>query len=97
LWHAQTEVLLPVVERERHRIVARLRGKLEVPYDTAGGIIEDERDLELSHIFVQMNQYRDRFRDADRELVKMLRDIRNELAHFEPVSANLLGQLLRRF
>lgn len=97
LWHAQTEVLLPVVERERHRIVARRRGKLEVPYEAPAGIIDDVRDLELSHILAQMNQYRDRFREPDRELVRMLRDIRNELAHFEPVSANLLSQLLRRF
>ena len=42
-----------------------------------------------------MNHYRDRFRETDRELVRVLRDIRNELAHFEPVPANLLSQLLR--
>lgn len=95
IWQAQMEVLLPILERERHQIIDRFRTKLEVPFVTPTERIEDVRDLELGMILRQMSQNRDRFRDADREHVRMWRDVRNELAHFEPVSPGLLERCLR--
>jgi hypothetical protein len=82
-------VLLPFVEERRQELLARLRHHFEVPFRTANGeVIEDVRDLEIGHIEYQLAT---RGRAVPPE-VRLLKRIRNCLAHQETVEPALVFQ-----
>ena len=91
LWQAQLRVLYPFVEEQRRIILDWTRPYIRMPYTTRfGATIQDANDLEIGHIETILKDNMD-FRD--RELMRRiehLREIRNNLAHFEVVRAELL-------
>ncbi|MEP6668741.1 MAG: hypothetical protein ABJF10_06285 [Chthoniobacter sp.] len=89
VWSAQVGVLFPLLERHRQSLIGRWPRRLTVPYTTPSGQrIEDRRDLELAHIAAQWRGLTDMRRE--REFAVWLRDLRNCLAHGEPVAADVL-------
>lgn len=88
LWRAQLGVLFPFLEEERHRYLLDYRSTLRVPHDTRGGwIISDRSDLEIGHIH---HQLRHQLTPKEGERLRLLRDIRNALAHHQPLAPDLL-------
>ena len=89
-WKGQAQALLPFVEEERALIIERTRRHLVVPYTPSdGNTIHDCEQLEIGHLYSQIGQ---RFSvDANiRRKIRVLRDIRNALAHLEPVPVELI-------
>lgn len=84
VWRGQVAILLPHLEMVRSRLLQVLGKSLVVPWDTRNGVIEDLRDLELVHIWHQVkNKMMARNR---RDHVYGAWQLRNRLAHLEPVS-----------
>lgn len=91
VWRGQVGVLLPHVEEERQHFVDQLSKWLSVPYETRfGEVITDLRDLEIGHIESQVLELAPRFDPLLRRRLRRLREIRNRLAHMEPVGTDLL-------
>ncbi len=90
-WRAQVGVLLPFLEEERNRCLLEYGHLLRVPHDTGhGSVIRDRQELEIGHIHHQLRR-RTGVRDLDR--LRLLRDVRNALAHHEPLSPEVLQKL----
>lgn len=89
LWSAQVKVLLPFVEDRRGEIIQVLSDDLWAPYIAKDKTINDIHGLEISHIYDQ-TQANKNLDYRLRKLIKVLRDIRNTLAHVEIVSADTL-------
>jgi len=93
LWSAEVEVLLPWVETQRRALLERYRSLLHVPFITRdGSTIWDVRDLEIGHI--QHLLYKASCLPSGRvmDFVRCLKEIRNALAHLEPLRPDLLTQ-----
>lgn len=91
VWSAQVGVVFPFVEEQRQRIVAELGRSLRVPFTTrTGEIINDWRDLEIGHIESQINNHPIKVPPKMRQLIAVLRDIRNCLSHQEMITPNLI-------
>jgi hypothetical protein len=91
VWSGQLRVLFPWLERERIALLEEVGPLLRLPFDTGFGEVTDKHDLELGHIFFQVKNR------VDRELrrwIGTLMDIRNALAHLEPVRVNLVRDLM---
>lgn len=89
IWGAQASVALPLVEQRRRELVPRASRYLRFPLKIDGEIIMHAYDLEvgrLSHLLVVAGC-------RDKELMRRLRllkSVRNTLAHVEVVDPNLL-------
>lgn len=89
VWNAEVGVLFPMLERHRHGLIARYGRRLSVPHQPPSGErIEEVRDLEFAHMAVQWRNAGDL--RQPREFALWLRDIRNCVAHGEPVLASVL-------
>lgn len=90
LWSAQVQTLFPLIELQRQRLINELGSYLAVPYTTAFGVIDDVRELEFGHIADQL--YTSRVPDhlEIRRFALWLKRLRDRLAHFEPLSCDLL-------
>ena len=94
LWRAELAVLFPLMEEKRQSIIHQLNGVLQVPYiGSAGEKIENLRDLEIGHIYAQLQMKRASYLDDYRKQVGKLRILRNALAHLECVPTDILGDL----
>ena len=92
VWRAQVGVLFPFLEEARNRYLREYGPLLRVPHDTGrGSVILDRQDLEIGHIHHQLRR-RAGVRDLDR--LRLLRDVRNALAHHEPLAPELLQDLV---
>lgn len=91
IWRAQVGVIFPLVEEKRRDLIATLRPMLGVPFATSFGIVEDLCDLEIGHIESQLIASGVPIAPGTRQLIQRLRQIRNALSHFEPVSLDLLS------
>ena len=84
VWAAQAAVLLPLVNEMRVRLIPHCRRCLTLPIEIESGRwVYDPLDLEVG----QLARYLDRA-DIPRRLkqhVRWLRDVRNKLAHMEPL------------
>jgi hypothetical protein len=90
LWTAQVAALFPFLERHRRGFIHCHRKMFIIPWPTKFGQIDQLKDLELNHIADQLRPYSNGgLRDVFR-FVCWLRDIRNELAHFNSVQASIL-------
>jgi hypothetical protein len=90
VWNGQVAALFPLLERQRRALLKTHGNLLRVPWRTTFGEIEKIADLELNHIAEQLALQRGAgLRDLC-EFVRWLRDIRNDLAHLEPVRASQL-------
>ena len=89
VWQAQLNVLFPIIEDLRHRLIAEFSDILTVPYvDDRGNRIEDLRDFELRHIWYQLRSL-----PLDSSLlggIDNLRKLRNRLAHLDPIRGDEL-------
>jgi hypothetical protein len=91
LWSAQAAVLLPLVEERRLDLISRLSRFLKTPYTTRfGEVIQDVSDLEIGHIESQLLDRPNQVNARTLQQVRMLRQVRNHLAHFEPISFDML-------
>jgi hypothetical protein len=87
VWSAQVGVLLPFVEGRRRELLERLDGQLSGPFRFDDGlVVQDPRDLEIGQIEYQLLR---RGRKVP-PLVRVLKQIRNRLAHLEVVGIDLL-------
>lgn len=91
LWTAEVGVLLPFVEERRREIIQKLSKFLHIPYQTHfGEEISTLAELEIGHIEHQIAFYNIKVTQEFRRLVRILRRIRNHLAHFEAIDPRIL-------
>lgn len=84
IWRAQNMFLLPLIEEQRLKIVESLKGKWEIPFSSYNGyFIKHAEDLEIGHIWFQIEKGYVQVLDSKKQLVKRLRDLRNILAHHQ--------------
>lgn len=88
VWTAQVGVLFPFLERQRLAFIAAHRKLLSLPVVTQWERIEDADSLELSHLAFQLRR---RVSPTCLARIELCRRMRNELAHFRPLS---VGDLL---
>lgn len=87
IWSAQVGVLLPFVEIRRRELLEQLNGELVGPFRFDNGlVIENVLDLEIGQLEYQLS-FR---RDSPLRTVRLLKTIRNQLAHLEIVDAATL-------
>jgi len=92
VWRGQVGVLWGHLEEERLAIARQFRGRLKTPFETEFGTIDDPEHLEVQHVHYLLARDRSVPHSIRRRL-RILRDMRNCLAHLEPVPASLLAQL----
>jgi len=91
IWAGQVGVLLPLVEEFRLETIDGLQADLRLPWPTSYAPITTLRDLEISHLCDQVRQYRLSLEPRLKNVLPVLRQIRNRLAHSELVDAALLS------
>ncbi len=85
IWAAQVGVLLPIVERERRRLLDVHRDLWKLPHRREDGKeIDCAEDLEIGDMAFQAKDWSSSFQ-AERLLLNWLRYVRNKLAHNEVV------------
>jgi len=91
IWRAELAIYFPLVETRRRALLDTLGNQLQLPHRTPfGELITDRSDLELSHIIAQLRERPYLLPPSETHLVRCLRDIRNYLAHQEPLPCHLL-------
>jgi|GEM_PF-2741139 len=90
IWSGQATVLFPVLERLRRAFIARYRGLLRIPWETDDRSVTRHEDLEFGHLATQFASQRSAALGALVGFLHWLRALRNHLAHFEPIAAELL-------
>lgn len=90
LWAAQVSVLFPYVEERRRQIIDQFRSVLKIPFESLYGRISDVRDLEIGHLHFQFASGGVVVDRETRETVRLLKIIRDRLAHLEPLTLELL-------
>lgn len=93
IWRGQVGVLFPFIEEQRVRLLEQLRPFLDVPLTTPFGTITDIHDLEIGHIYYQVKNLPKPHKTEP--LLKSLKNIRDTIAHLEPISAAQLEELRR--
>ena len=94
VWRAQVGVLFPYLEEARNHYLRDFGDLLVVPYQTDyGAVIQDRQDLELSHIHNQLRRLGG-IKNLDR--LRLLREVRNALAHHQPLNPELLLEVVGR-
>lgn len=85
LWAAQAAVLLPLVEQRRVGLIERERRYITIPIESGGGQqIVDPLDLDLGKLAWHLDRS-----EVPRRLrirAQKLRQVRNKLAHMEPLT-----------
>jgi hypothetical protein len=90
VWRGQVGVLLPFIEERRRDLLQALDAWLALPFQSdRGEIITDASDLELGHLRHMFASDR-RIGIECWRLIEVLREMRNGLAHFAPVSGDQL-------
>jgi hypothetical protein len=85
VWAAQAAEILPIVEVARREIVDRMRARVSPPFIFGEETFADLDDLEigqLSHL-----AYTRRLPDGVRKELATWKEVRNSLAHLEPLTA----------
>ena len=94
LWRAELAVLFPLIEEKRQSIIQELSSSLQIPYiGPTGGRIDDVRDLEIGHIYSQLQMKSANYLQDYRKQVRKLRILRNALAHLENIPSDILADL----
>jgi hypothetical protein len=90
VWRGQAGVLLPFIEERRRELLEYLGKLIVLPYRTRFGEISDLNDLEIGHLYSMFGHgYRI---DSDAQaLIRVLREMRNKLAHFNPIDCGLIA------
>jgi hypothetical protein len=91
LWHAEIKVLFPFLEAKRRKLIEENHARFSVPHLRPGGeTVDNVGDLEFGDMAHQLRQRRVGYFDRTIEQVEFLRETRNRLAHFRPVSFQCL-------
>jgi hypothetical protein len=86
IWRAEVSVMLPYIEEQRRDMLSRFGRLLKVPFTTRfGEVITDPFDLELPHIARQIGGPGGGVDFRTRRRVQRMADVRNKLAHLEPL------------
>lgn len=94
LWKAQISVLLPFVEEKRVEILESSASAFRLPHRAEDGqIIRRMEELEIGNMYHQLVIGEARCSDKVTTLVRILREIRNRLAHVELVGKELVENL----
>jgi hypothetical protein len=94
IWRAELTILYPLIEQKRQQLIQELSSSLQLPHVTQyGESIKDPLDLEIGHIYAQLQNNWSHYLGRYRRQIALLRDIRNALAHLEPVEKELLMDL----
>lgn len=81
IWAAQVGVLLPIVERERRRLLGVHRNLWKLPHRREDGKeIDCAKDLEIGDMAFQARDWSSSF-NAEKQRLYWLRQVRNALAH----------------
>lgn len=94
IWRGQTASILPFLESERQQLVKVYRQDLKLPHrDKEGRVVATSpEDLELGHLYAQFCNQSSRVPAETRRQVGLLREVRNTLAHFQPITAAPIHQ-----
>lgn len=85
VWSAQVAVLLPLVDRERRRLLDAYRESWVVPYSIEGSRrVEELSELEVSHMVHQARE--NPIIAKELGLLRWLRAVRNSIAHMRVVN-----------
>jgi hypothetical protein len=101
IWRAEVGVLLPFVEERRRAIIEQFEGAFRLPHyrvDNRNEPVREAQDLEIGDIYHQVvHQHVDIGRE-NRMLVPGLKEMRDLLAHLQPLPRRLLigNDLLER-
>ncbi|HEY7030469.1 MAG TPA: hypothetical protein VH482_04030 [Thermomicrobiales bacterium] len=88
LWCAEVGVVLPYVEERRRAIIERFGRAFKLPHYPGDGRREpivNASDLEIGHIYHQLEYLHVDLGDETRRLVRHLKDVRDRLAHLQPL------------
>jgi hypothetical protein len=90
VWRGQASVLLPFIEERRRELLEYLGSLIFLPFRTPYGDITDVNDLEIGHLYSIFGRgYRV---DSNvQDLIRVLRDMRNKLAHFSPIDYRMMA------
>jgi len=90
IWSGQVSVLFPHVEEARQDILPDIRRYLKPPFQTNCGEIRDISELEISQIWYFLLKSEARVNPELTRKVSELKDVRNRLAHLEPLPADMI-------
>jgi len=90
IWSAEISVLFPMIEEKRQDILAELKDQLRGPFQIQSATINDPNDLEIGHLWHLFLTKKVKPRTEMRLLVERLWEMRNSLAHLEPIRPELL-------
>jgi hypothetical protein len=91
VWRGQVSVLLPFIEERRRDLLGCVGHLVALPFRTSYGDITELSEVEIGHLHNLMC----RSYGVDpqiQELIRLLRDIRNRLAHFSPIDCGVLSR-----
>ena len=90
VWRGQAGVLLPFIEERRRDLLEYFGDVIKLPFRTRFGEIVDAEDLEIGHLHSMFGRVH--HIDADAQaLIRILREMRNKLAHFTPVDGRMIA------
>lgn len=97
VWRGQASVLLPFIEERRRDLLELLSDVIALPFRTQYREILNVKDLEIGHLHSMFGRgYR--IDTNVQALIRVLRDMRNKLAHFSPVSSDMIEcHVIRNF
>lgn len=91
LWHAQIKVLFPFLEAKRRKIIEDNRERFSMPHIRPDGkSVAYVEDLEFGDMTYQLRHRAMGNFDRTIDQIEFLRETRNSLAHFHPVSFQYL-------
>lgn len=93
LWSAQVGVVFPTLERFRLAWIEYLGEFLPATLPGGDGSLKDRLELEFGQIYWQVSNSGLRYKPEIWEPVQRLRELRNALAHGEPLDPTQLGDL----
>jgi len=90
VWRGQASVLLPFIEERRRDLLKYLDKVIVLPFRTQFSEIVHVEDLEIGHLYSMFGRgYRI---DSDvQSLIRVLREMRNKLAHFNPIDCRMIA------
>ena len=106
IWEAQVQVLFPIVESKRVRLIEQIEDELKVLLRAReirqfGEIIENPYDMEWGTLAYSMSlknleyeYYLVSLTDVDRAMIQHFREIRNTLAHGDCCSVEQVNEIL---
>jgi hypothetical protein len=94
IWKGQSSVLLSVIEDKRHRLAHELRDSWRLPHiGQDGEEIHRAEDLELGNMWFQVQNHYFQCPNRYRKLLRVLRKLRNSIAHREAIGLELVVAL----